>query len=64
MATQKDLDDAVEAGNLAFKTWQKTTVEERRKRIKEFADAFAAQKDEWAELIAQEAGQSVRPLEP
>ena len=62
VATEEDLDAAVKAANAAFKQWKKTGLEERRSRFKEYADALLAQRDEWAELISKEAGQSVSAL--
>lgn len=57
IATAEDLGEAVNAGNAAFGEWQHSSVEKRRRRCNEFADALLAQKDDWAEAISKEAGQ-------
>lgn len=59
VATQKDLDAAVEAGRVAFNKWKKTTVEERRDALLKFADALEAQKEEFAKLLTMEQGKPV-----
>jgi acyl-CoA reductase-like NAD-dependent aldehyde dehydrogenase len=59
VATEQDLEEAVVAGNTAFRKWQHTTMEERKKRFKEFADALITQRDEWVEVVSKEAGQPV-----
>lgn len=66
VATPKDVDDAVEAAQEAFKSWKKTTWEERKKAVAAFADAFMAHKDEFAKLLTKEQGKPVcqSPLLP
>ncbi|KAJ5097698.1 aldehyde dehydrogenase [Penicillium angulare] len=59
VATEEDLEEAVEAANVAFKTWKNTTLEDRRSRFQAFANALVAQKSEWADLVSKEAGQSI-----
>ncbi|EOD45112.1 hypothetical protein GTA08_BOTSDO07813 [Neofusicoccum parvum] len=59
VATPKDVDDAVEAAQEAFKSWKKTTWEERKKAVAAFADAFMAHKDEFAKLLTKEQGKPI-----
>jgi acyl-CoA reductase-like NAD-dependent aldehyde dehydrogenase len=59
VATEEDLQEAVEAANISFKTWRNTSLEDRRNRFQAFADALIARKSEWADVISKEAGQSV-----
>lgn len=64
VATPKDVDTAVEAAQVAFKTWKKTTWEERKKAVSAFADAFMAHKDEFAKLLTKEQGKPVSTRSP
>ncbi|EKG21047.1 hypothetical protein MPH_01676 [Macrophomina phaseolina MS6] len=59
VATPKDVDDAVEAAQEAFKSWKKTTWAERKKAVTAFADAFLANKDEFARLLTKEQGKPI-----
>ncbi|KAJ5291011.1 Betaine aldehyde dehydrogenase [Penicillium angulare] len=59
VATEEDLEEAIEAANIAFKTWKNTTLEDRLSRFQAFANALLAQKSEWADLVSKEAGQSI-----
>lgn len=59
IATEEDLDEAVKAASVAFQTWQHTSVEERRRRVKDFSDALGAQKNTWVPIISKETGQPV-----
>lgn len=56
VSTQKDLDIAVSHAKTAFKTWSKTTFEERRKCLNAFADAFEKEQEGFARLLVQEQG--------
>lgn len=59
VATQKDLDTAVEAGRAAYKKWAKTSVQERREAILKYADALKAHQEEFAQLLTMEQGKPV-----
>ncbi|KAI9757530.1 MAG: hypothetical protein M4579_003443 [Chaenotheca gracillima] len=56
VATKQDLDDAVSAAQQAFPAWSATSLEERREKVKGFADALRSYADELAELLMKEAG--------
>jgi len=56
LSTQKDLDDAVAAGKAAFKTWSRTTVEERREKLLAYAEALKEHTNEFAKLLTTEQG--------
>lgn len=59
MATEKDLDDAVNAGRAAFKKWKNVSYEERRKAVLAFADALEGLKGEFSKLLTTEQGKPV-----
>ncbi|OJJ06641.1 hypothetical protein ASPVEDRAFT_140236 [Aspergillus versicolor CBS 583.65] len=59
LSTQDDVDRAVDAARTAFKTWSRTTFDERRKAISAFADSIDANKDALAALLTQEQGKSL-----
>lgn len=56
VSTQKELDEAVSYAKTAFKTWSKTTFEERRKCLYAFADALEKEQEGFAKLLVQEQG--------
>ncbi|KAL4778875.1 Aldehyde/histidinol dehydrogenase, partial [Aspergillus varians] len=56
VATQEDLDRAVTAAKAAFKTWSRTSFEERRKAISAYADALEANAGELVALLTKEQG--------
>lgn len=56
VSTEKDLDDAVAAAKTAFKTWSRTTVEERREKLLAYADAVKEYQNEFAKLLTTEQG--------
>lgn len=60
VATQQDVDDAVAAGAKAFKSWSKTTIEERKAMIQKFNDLYAGYQEEMTDLLAAETGKPVR----
>jgi acyl-CoA reductase-like NAD-dependent aldehyde dehydrogenase len=59
IATQEDVDNAVAAARAAFKTWSKTSLEERVAAINAYAQAFVALHDDFANLITTEMGRPV-----
>ncbi|KAL4736180.1 Aldehyde/histidinol dehydrogenase [Aspergillus similis] len=60
VSTAKDLDDAVSAAKTAFKSWSRTSFEERRKACLAYADTLEANKDALVALLTQEQG---KPLD-
>ncbi|KAI1188421.1 Aldehyde/histidinol dehydrogenase [Nemania serpens] len=58
VASARDLDDAVEAANRAFKTWKLTTPAERHKVLQDIADCLRVNKDLLAQIHAKETGKS------
>jgi acyl-CoA reductase-like NAD-dependent aldehyde dehydrogenase len=59
VATQQDVDDAVKAGKEAFKTWSKTSIDDRRKALQAYASALKENAKEFAELLTREQGKPV-----
>ena len=62
VATPKDLDDAVEASNAAFKVWSATIHEERSHLMIRFAAALDEYRKEFCRLVVQETGKPVGSL--
>ncbi|KAJ5301647.1 hypothetical protein N7508_006510 [Penicillium antarcticum] len=56
VSTQDDLDKAVKAARTAFKTWSKTSFNERRKALNAWADAIDANADGFAKTLTMEQG--------
>ncbi|KAJ5771057.1 uncharacterized protein N7511_003108 [Penicillium nucicola] len=56
VSTQDDLDKAVKAARAAFKTWSKTSFDERRKALNAWADAIDANADGFAKTLTMEQG--------
>jgi acyl-CoA reductase-like NAD-dependent aldehyde dehydrogenase len=56
VARKEDLDEAVKHAREAFKTWSKTTFEERAKLILAFADAIEENREELEKLQTKEQG--------
>jgi acyl-CoA reductase-like NAD-dependent aldehyde dehydrogenase len=56
VARKEDLDAAVSHARAAFKTWSKTTHEERAKLMGAFADAIEANRDDLEKLQTMEQG--------
>lgn len=61
IASTKDLDDAVEAGNRAFKTWKNSTTAERQKAVHDVANVILENVDILTEAQMRETGKS-RPM--
>lgn len=59
VATKQDVDDAVKAARTAFKSWGRTSLEERKKAINAYADALAELEGEFAQLLTAEQGKPV-----
>ncbi|EXJ79757.1 aldehyde dehydrogenase (NAD+) [Capronia epimyces CBS 606.96] len=60
VSTPKDVDDAVAAAKEAFKSWSKTSNEERKKAVLAFADALERYESDFGKLLTQEQG---KPLQ-
>lgn len=55
-ASEAQLDEAVAAAKAAFSSWSETTIDERKAKISEIADAVEANGEELARLLTQEQG--------
>ncbi|KAL4907892.1 hypothetical protein BDW74DRAFT_189289 [Aspergillus multicolor] len=60
ISREEDLNAAVDAAKKAFKTWSKTTYDDRRKACLAYADSLEENKDALAALLTQEQG---KPLD-
>lgn len=58
LASRLDLDDAVEAGRKAFKTWKRSTVPERQALIRDVAKVILANSDLLVSILMKETGKS------
>jgi acyl-CoA reductase-like NAD-dependent aldehyde dehydrogenase len=58
IASSQDLDDAVDAANVAFKTWKVASQVERHKVLQDVADCIRANKEVLAQIHAKETGKS------
>ncbi|KAL8670583.1 MAG: hypothetical protein Q9168_004896, partial [Polycauliona sp. 1 TL-2023] len=56
VSTQDDVDKAVAAARAAFKSWSKTTLEERGQKLVAYAGAIDSYKDDFANLLTAEQG--------
>ncbi|KAL3474338.1 aldehyde dehydrogenase domain-containing protein [Aspergillus californicus] len=59
VATQEQLDQAVEAAKTAFKTWSKVPYEERKKAVLAYADAIDELRAEFRDLLIAEQGKPI-----
>lgn len=59
VATEADLDDAVNAAREAFKSWSQTSYEERKTKLLAYADALEAEKEGFVKLLTTEQGKPV-----
>lgn len=59
-ATNDDVDQAVEAAQVAFKTWSRTDVKERSALLLKIADRIEAQADFFAEVESLDNGKPIR----
>jgi acyl-CoA reductase-like NAD-dependent aldehyde dehydrogenase len=60
VATEADLDDAVNAARDAFKSWSQTSYEERKAKLLAYTDALEAKKEGFVQLLTTEQGKPVR----
>jgi acyl-CoA reductase-like NAD-dependent aldehyde dehydrogenase len=56
IATQEDVNDAVAAGQKAFKTWSQTPIEKRKDLMKKFIDLYGSYEKEFTDLLCKETG--------
>jgi acyl-CoA reductase-like NAD-dependent aldehyde dehydrogenase len=56
IAGQQDVDDAVEAGLKAFKTWSQTPIEKRKELMLKFVDLYSGYQEEFTTLMCKETG--------
>jgi acyl-CoA reductase-like NAD-dependent aldehyde dehydrogenase len=56
VSTQDDLDKAVKSARAAFKSWSKTSFDDRRKALLAWADAIDANADGFAKTLTMEQG--------
>ncbi|KAF2219480.1 aldehyde dehydrogenase domain-containing protein [Elsinoe ampelina] len=56
IATQQDVDDAVEAGNKAFKSWSQTPIEKRKEYLMQYCEVWGQYVDEMTDLLVKETG--------
>jgi acyl-CoA reductase-like NAD-dependent aldehyde dehydrogenase len=56
IATQQDVDDAVESAAKAFKTWSQTPVEKRKELMLKFSDLYETYEKDFADLMCKETG--------
>lgn len=59
-ATKEDVDAAVVAATEAFKTWKKTTVQERASYLLKIADALEAKLEHFAQVETYDNGKPIR----
>lgn len=59
VATQEDVDRAVEAAKKASDSWSEVPWEERKALVTKYAEGIDALKDEFAVLLVKEQGKSV-----
>ncbi|KAF7558196.1 hypothetical protein G7Z17_g16 [Cylindrodendrum hubeiense] len=59
IATEKDLDLAVEAAKRAFKVWSKYSYEDRRDAVLAFASALDSRRTEFRDLLVAEQGKPI-----
>lgn len=59
LATQEDLDRAVDAAKEAFKSWSKISYNERRTAVLAYAAALLDLRSEFGELLTREQGKPV-----
>lgn len=59
VASAKDLDNAVEAARIAFKSWKLLSIEERQSYLLKLADELERRRSEIHGPLAAETGKSV-----
>ncbi|KAM5360894.1 hypothetical protein ACJZ2D_013461 [Fusarium nematophilum] len=64
VASQEDLDRAVDAAKKAFKTWSRVSYEERRHAVLAFADAIQQASTDFRDLLISEQGKPATSRSP
>ena len=59
VSTPVDVDAAVNAGRAAFKSWSKSSQDERKKAVLAFADALESYQSQFVKMLVQEQGKPV-----
>ncbi len=62
IATREDLDCAVAAAREAYKSWSRSSDQERKDAVNRIADAIHANREELAELLTREQGKPLNGL--
>ena len=55
-----DIDEAIGAAELAFRTWRRTPVAERQQHVSEFLTLLKASREELARIVTLENGKTIR----
>lgn len=61
VATERDLDDAVEAANTAHRSWSRIPINERGRLLQTFSEEFIKYESHFSELLTKENGRPVGP---
>lgn len=64
IATQQDVDDAVDAAQKAFESWRFVPIEKRKEMLQKFSDLYMSYADEFTDLLIQETGKPVSRTRP
>ena len=59
-STPDDVDEAIGAAEIAFRTWRRTPVHERQQYVAEFLRLLKASRDELARIVTLENGKTIR----
>jgi acyl-CoA reductase-like NAD-dependent aldehyde dehydrogenase len=59
IASEKDLNDAVEAAQKAFPAWRDTPIEKRKEYLMKFVDLWNQHTEEFTNLLCKESGKPV-----
>lgn len=59
IASEKDLNDAVESAKKAFPSWRDTPVEKRKEALLKFGDLMTAHQEELTNVMCKETGKPV-----
>lgn len=61
-ATARQLDEAIAAANIAFKSWSAFSYDQRQTYLNAYADALEAHRDDLARLLVLEQGKPLRTM--
>jgi acyl-CoA reductase-like NAD-dependent aldehyde dehydrogenase len=59
IASEQDVNDTVDAAVIAFKSWSRVPLEERKERLLKYADAVKEHAADFAKLLTTEQGKPV-----